>query len=264
MQTRNQSLRRLAGAHSITEGHAISLSRSIPSGSSGVSRTRRTLNLDSGHLVVEDDIHLKYHGYEITHIDATSHMDGPQLRKESKSSGNGSLGTKWDVLAWKEGVFTVGWLVDVPRHRDSEYVDAGTPVTGSEIDSYLRENGMEPETGDALVIRCGRPAWERRHGNWGPQTNRPGLDRSCVDLVERLGPSVVVCDMMDARGPGDSEPWSIHAILYRLGIPIIDNAELDQLAKACLRLKRSSFLVVAVPLPLEGATGSPLNPLAVL
>ena len=49
-----------------------------------------------------------------------------------------------------------------------------------------------------------------------------------------------------------------------MGMPIIDNADLEQLAEVCAAEGRWEFQLVVAPLVIEGATGSPVNPIAVL
>jgi hypothetical protein len=74
--------------------------------------------------------------------------------------------------------------------------------------------------------------------------------------------------------PGDSdvaplpgfERWAspIHSVgIPYLGLPLVDNAELDALAETAARLGRSEFLLVIAPWRLNGATSSPVNPIAV-
>jgi hypothetical protein len=47
-------------------------------------------------------------------------------------------------------------------------------------------------------------------------------------------------------------------------VPLIDNADLGPLAAACRAEDRNEFLFVVAPLRAPGATGSPVNPLALL
>jgi kynurenine formamidase len=46
-------------------------------------------------------------------------------------------------------------------------------------------------------------------------------------------------------------------------MPIFDHLQLDQVAETASRLGRQTFLFTATPLNIEGATGSPLTPLAI-
>lgn len=70
----------------------------------------------------------------------------------------------------------------------------------------------------------------------------------------------------------------VHVIsLVAMGMPLLDNANLEELAAACERKVsyiqhchelsdsqgRWSFLLSITPLALEGTTGSPVNPVAV-
>ena len=48
-----------------------------------------------------------------------------------------------------------------------------------------------------------------------------------------------------------------------MGLPVIDNVNLERLSDACAELGRYEFLFVASPLIIPGGTGSPLNPVAV-
>ena len=52
-------------------------------------------------------------------------------------------------------------------------------------------------------------------------------------------------------------------VLVGLGMPIFDNLDLEELARVSTEEKRNTFLFVAAPMRVKGATGSPLNPIAV-
>ena len=51
-------------------------------------------------------------------------------------------------------------------------------------------------------------------------------------------------------------------VLHAIGMNIFDNCDLDALSEVAQTHKRWEFLLTAAPLPVEGGTGSPLNPLA--
>ncbi len=48
-----------------------------------------------------------------------------------------------------------------------------------------------------------------------------------------------------------------------MGMPIVDNCELEDLAPVCAELGRWEFQLVVAPLVITRGTGSPVNPLAV-
>jgi len=56
--------------------------------------------------------------------------------------------------------------------------------------------------------------------------------------------------------------------LHQVGIPamglvLFDHCSVEPLSDICARLGRYEFLFVAAPLPIRGATGSAVNPLAI-
>jgi hypothetical protein len=50
--------------------------------------------------------------------------------------------------------------------------------------------------------------------------------------------------------------------MVAMGLCLIDNCDLEELAATCARLSRYEFLFTLAPLRLTGGTGSPANPLA--
>jgi hypothetical protein len=48
-----------------------------------------------------------------------------------------------------------------------------------------------------------------------------------------------------------------------MGLWILDNANLEDVAAACRARNRWEFMVTIGPLPLHNTTGSPVNPIAV-
>ena len=79
-------------------------------------------------------------------------------------------------------------------------------------------------------------------------------------------PSVIITDQGLDPNPSEVEglpvPWHL-LVLTVLGTPLIDMAMLAELAATCSRLDRWEFFTSIAPLHLPGASGSPVNPLAV-
>ena len=48
-----------------------------------------------------------------------------------------------------------------------------------------------------------------------------------------------------------------------MGMPILDNCDLEELSQAAQQRKRWDFLITTSPLAVPGATGSALNPTAI-
>ena len=66
------------------------------------------------------------------------------------------------------------------------------------------------------------------------------------------------------QGVNPSEvPNAIHDFaLVSLGVHLFDNCDLEALAEAAAARKRWEFLLTVAPLPVRGATGSVVNPIA--
>ena len=47
-----------------------------------------------------------------------------------------------------------------------------------------------------------------------------------------------------------------------LGLPLLDNADLEELSRVCAEERRWEFFVSVAPWRFKGATSSPVNPLA--
>ena len=59
-------------------------------------------------------------------------------------------------------------------------------------------------------------------------------------------------------------PLPLHQVgLASIGLCLLDNPRVEELAATCRRLGRSEFLLTVAPLALPGGTGSPVNPIAV-
>jgi hypothetical protein len=55
----------------------------------------------------------------------------------------------------------------------------------------------------------------------------------------------------------------IHLVIIpAMGVHLIDNAQLEDLAVACADRRRWQFLLTVAPLRLERGTASPVNPIA--
>jgi hypothetical protein len=52
-------------------------------------------------------------------------------------------------------------------------------------------------------------------------------------------------------------------VLFAFGVALLDNSLLQPLAEACAEEGRYEFMLSVNPLNIPGATGSPVNPIAV-
>ena len=172
---------------------------------------------------------------------------------------------------------TRGVLYDVPRHRGTDFVTIDTPVHGWELEDIAAAQGVEPRPGDAVVVRSGANAFyaSRPDFEMGMFNEMPGVHGSAIEFLYGHDAAVLVWDLLDAgqqglghglpRPDGDTVGVPIHEIVIPgMGMPLLDNANLDDLADACAEAGRYEFLLMVAPLRVHGGTGSPVNPIAVL
>lgn len=210
---------------------------------------------------------VSYHGTATTHIDALCHVwdsegmwDGKKP-DETLTFNGANYGT---VDAWSDGILTRGVLLDVPRHRGTDYVTLDAPVHGWELDEIAAAQGVEILPGDAVMVYSGREKYAADHGgNWAGEMARPGLHASCLRFVRDSDISILGWDMMDASPNEYDLPWSVHGVIFAYGVALLDNALLEPLADACAEEGRHEFMLTINPLNVVGGTGSPVNPIAV-
>jgi len=217
-----------------------------------------------------DRISIATHGMTNSHIDAFCHVGhrGRSFNGEaSEEVVTLDTGVRKYPITDLGGFVTRAWLIDVPAQRGLDHLRPGDPVTPPDLDPF--SDRVEP--GDALVIRTGRfaaplvrPDSEEardNHGNWS------GLHVDCIDTIAAWNVATVATD-----GPGDNFPSThpecsvpIHVLTeVYLGLPLIHHLNLEALASRFRTRERKDFLLTVAPLQIEGGTGSPVNPVAVL
>lgn len=215
----------------------------------------------AGLRMADDALIVTHHG-TTTHMDALCHMwSGDELYNGHPAARVRSYGATRCGIEQVGGVVARGVLFDVPRHLGLDHLPADFRVPAA----LLAEIAV-PRAGDVAVIRTGWPAvWERSHEEYW--SGQPGLSAGAGRWLASMDVSAVAADNAAIGGLNDrqlaDEPLDddLHLILlHRHGIHLIEMLWLEELSKA----DRTEFVFVAAPLRIEGGTGSPLNPLAIL
>lgn len=152
-----------------------------------------------------------------------------------------------------------GVLLDLPRLRGREILADDDSITAADLEKTYEAQGVVPAPGDAVLVRTGWiqrwPDHDRYHAN-----PAPGLVLDAAEWLAARGARCVGADTY-AFEKVPAHGLAVHvALLVEHGIPIIEMLDLEALA----RDRAYTFLFVGVPLKLQGATGSPLRPLAVV
>jgi kynurenine formamidase len=263
-------VKRAEAARLVIEGRTVPLGRELRTTPSTANRSPVVHRmLYAGHLpwMCTDTIEVAPHGYAVTHLDALGHvfLDGRVWNGREAAAVVTSDGLQFgSIRAFSEGVFTRGVLLDVAAARGGAWLADDDDVTPADLDRAEELAGVNVGPGDAIVVRIGLAAREAVLGEEDP-TRRAGLTPDCLPWIKDRDVAVYSGDCIERRpSPYPAYPLPMHMIgMAAMGLAFLDNLAVEALAVACTELGRSSFLLTCAPVVLDGATGSPVNPLAV-
>jgi kynurenine formamidase len=214
-----------------------------------------------------DSYSIAYHGSAHTHIDALSHFyqKGKMYNGFSQTEVTREGAAKLDILTLRDGVFTRAVLIDIPKLKGVPYLEAGVPVYPEDLEAWENQTGVRVSSGDVVFVRTGR--WVRRAavGPFTSGSGMAGLHASTARWFKQRDVAMVGTDSVtDVRPSGIEGPgFPLHRLLLvALGVHILDNCDLEELAETATRLDRWEFLLTLAPMPVPGGTGSPVNPIA--
>jgi kynurenine formamidase len=214
-------------------------------------------------------IGMVFHGVSITHVDAPSHYfwDGRLYNGRSCNLVTSREGaTVASIETLRDGVASRGVLLDVARTRGVRWVEGGQGVMPEDLEAAERAAGVRVEAGDILLVRTGYYGRRLAEGPMNPmQTGSPALHAACCPWLRERGVAMIGSDTHNDIHPPPypSMGNSFHVVcLVAMGLWLIDNANLEDLARACAERNRWEFLLTIAPLRLKNVTGSPVNPIA--
>jgi kynurenine formamidase len=213
-------------------------------------------------------IGMVFHGQTITHIDALAHYswqgklyNGKPARLITSREG----AQTHSIEAACEGIVTRGVLLDVTRVRGVSWLAPDAPVMPDDLEAAEELEGVRVEDGDVLLVRTGN---YRKRLELGPVPNTEpatACQVACTPWFKERGVAMLGTDTSNDVRPSHYRNITspLHTMcLVTLGLWLIDNANLEELAQACQRRNRYEFLLAMGPLRLRNVTGCPVNPIA--
>ena len=117
------------------------------------------------------------------------------------------------------------------------------------------------------VLRTGWMSVFKKDGREAFFKGEPGIGREAAEWIGARGIAAVGCDNWGVEViPNETHDCfqPLHMIALRnTGLLFGEIFQLDDLAAACAADGNYAFLFAAPPLPITGAVGSPINPLAI-
>jgi kynurenine formamidase len=261
---------RLRGAAAVRTGRTVSLAHpitpvtlagggAVPHRSSPMPAPVQQLLTFTGSPApaLADVLIVNTHHIAMTHVDALVHIpvDGhvyPGV-PVGRAANRGTIqhGSTTPLAA---GITTAGTFLDLaPGGR----LDPGHEIVAADLDAAEQRAGVRVRSGDALVLRGG---WDVHRDLAEPL---PTMTLDAIRWLAEREISLLASDVGD-RPPGPGSVPLLHVVaLARLGLPLVDNTQVSDLAAVCSELDRRQFLFVLGALPVHGATGVPVSPLAV-
>ncbi|WP_435120744.1 cyclase family protein [Amycolatopsis thermoflava] len=255
----------------LTDGHRIAdLSQPLENGmpsSPTHPPFRFALAQRHGDVVREDGLTGSHElivmgGHVGTHMDAVSHVAADGVLHGGVPVAKALERGRYRVggIEAVPPILCRGVLFDIPRLREVPRLGPGEAVTAED----LAATGLDVHAGDVALVRTGwAQLWDRPADYLGGEGGVPGLDASGAEwLAERgvraVGGDTIALEQISPEAGLGRLP--VHRILLQEnGINIIEVMNLEELAAA----GPAEFLFVCAPLPVVGATGAPVRPLAV-
>jgi kynurenine formamidase len=163
-------------------------------------------------------------------------------------------------------IVTRGVFVDLAGYRDVDTLEPGYAITTDDLDEYLGSKKLDIRPGDALLVRTGFMA--ARRGKWGDYAGGPSPGLS-LDTAPWLHDNDIAAVATDTWGievlPNEIDVWQpLHVVsLAHTGLAFGEMFDLDKLSDDCKTDGIYEFMFCASPLPLTGASGSPVSALAI-
>ena len=225
--------------------------------------------IDSASFAL-DEIQFSLHDGMLSHLDALCHyrteIDGEYIIFNGYPQNLTATGCE-DLAIDRMGTsyVTRGILVDMPLLRGVEWLDPSTPIYVEDLLAWEEFAGVTISSGDALFVRTGRWAMRDAEGPWQYGQAGAGLHASVLPFLRERDVAILIGDAVNDVQPsgvaGINRP--IHQLTQvNLGLPIVDNGYMKDVAETAARLQRWEFMTSIQINPIKGGTASPFNALA--
>ncbi len=169
----------------------------------------------------------------------------------------------------RHGLITRGVLLDIAALHGVPWLERGYAVMPEELMAAEQQQNVEVRSGDALLVHTGNVAAILAEGpdGVGAAARQAGLHASCLPLLRERDIAVLGNDgIQDVQPSGYGLDFlrPVHTVaLVAMGLWLIDNMELTELAVTCAELGHWEFFFTVAPWRMMGVTSSPCNPVAV-
>jgi kynurenine formamidase len=226
-------------------------------------------DVDESLHFAADRLTMNIHGNADSHLDALCHVmyggtlyNGVPLDKLSVSGA-----AELSVDTARNGIVGRGVLLDIPRLEGRPWLEPGESVTGEELAAAETAQHVTVAQGDLLFVRVGHRPRRDHYGPWDAAQERAGLHPTAMDFLAERRVAVLGSDSNNDTAPSVAATveFPVHVLaIHAMGMHLLDYLHFEDLLAVCEEEDRWSFMCVIAPLRLPSATGSPVNPIAIL
>jgi kynurenine formamidase len=202
-----------------------------------------------------------------THVDAIGHVSHDGLLHGDVDAAEAQRGGRFDELGIDAMAPFVGRgvLLDVPAALGIARLDGGQEIDVDTLERTAQAQGTPVGDGDVVLVRSGwGQLWDDPAAYVGSESGVPGVGEEGARWLADHQPAAVGADTIAfeclAAGAGHASLPAHRVLLVEHGINIVETLDLEGLAAAAAH----EFLLVLAPLPVVGATGAPVRPIAVV
>jgi kynurenine formamidase len=163
-----------------------------------------------------------------------------------------------------------GVFLDLPKVKEKDALEDGYGITCKDLEEAADAHGVEVSRGDFVIVRTGQMETKLKEESWDgyPGGDAPGFSFETLEWIQDKQIAGLASDTWGCEvRPNESEeginqPWHWITIPI-MGLTMGEIFYLKELAEDCAEDNTYEFMFVAPALPITGAVGSPINPLAI-
>ena len=212
----------------------------------------KTVTSTADHLAISP------HGVAHSHLDALCHFfwQGKTYNDRPISVVTSTGARANAITIGQDGIVSRGVLLDIPRSMGKDWLEPDQAITVADLEAAERRQGVGSRP--ATSCWCDRPtrAPQRRSVHGRADRRSAGLHHEAAPWLKERGVALLGCDgVSDLRpAPFTVTAHPIHMLtLVAMGMQLLDNQNLEDLAVACSRATRWEFMLVVAPLKLSAA-----------
>jgi kynurenine formamidase len=206
----------------------------------------------------------------VTQWDSLAHVffEGKMYNGFDATLVTSSGAAKNSIDKTKNKIVSRGVLLDVPRYKGVQALAPGYAITVADLEGAAAAHQVTVQRGDILLIRTGHMSRYLDKGNWNyfDLDDSPGVSVHTAAWMHAKEIAAVASDnyaveVRPSELPPFRSPFHMCAI-PNMGLTLGEIFYLEELAADCAADGRYAFLLVAPPLPVTNAVGTPINPYA--